>query len=367
MKVTRVEATWYQAPFAHPIENSSFRYRASNKVVVRVHTDDGLAGTGWTNGTGLAMAIAQDMGERILGRDPLARDRTLAVLADDKVYGRGGLAAKARSAIDIALWDLAGLASGLSLHRMLGGRHERTDAYVAGGYYSSGKDLEALADEALRETSSGARAFKMKVGRLGVSEDLERVAAVREAVGPGVRLLVDANGGYDRISAREMGRGLADLGVFWFEEPIDSRDVEGQAELRRAVAVPIASGESEHSRHEMRRAIRAGAMDFVNADAQCVDGVTGWLEAASMATAGGLAVAPHGDQELHVHLAAAAPSGALVEFYQGVNALRESMFQEKLELQDDGTVIPPDRPGIGFALDEERLAAFRQGRLVAEA
>lgn len=367
MKITRIEATWYQAPFARPIENSTFTYAASNKVVVRIHTTDGLIGIGWTNGTGLAMAIAQDMGLRLIGRDPLVREAALAVLADDKVYGRGGLAAKARSAIDIALWDLAGQASGVPLHRMLGTRHDRVAAYVAGGYYSPGKGVEALVDEALAEVAFGARAFKMKVGLTAVSEDLARVAAVREALGPGIGLLVDANGGYDRATAREMARGLADLDVTWFEEPVDSRDVAGQADLRRESGIPIASGESEHSLHDLRRAVEAGAMDVLNADAQCLDGVTGWVASTELAVEHGLLVAPHGDQEVHVHLAAAAPNALMVEYYHGANALRESMFVEKLALNADGTVSPPDRPGLGFVLDEARLEPFRQGALEAVA
>lgn len=367
MKITRVEATWYQAPFARPIENSTFTYAASNKVVVRIHTSGGLVGTGWTNGTGLAMTIAQDMGARLIGRDALDRTAALALLADDKVYGRGGLSAKARSAIDIALWDLAGLASGVPLHRMLGALHDRVPAYVAGGYYATGKDLNALVDEALAEIAIGARAFKMKVGRTGVDDDLARVAAVRSALEPDIRLLVDANGGYDRETGLRMAKGLEELEVSWFEEPVDSRDVEGQAELRRAVDIPIASGESEHSLHELRYAVAAGAMDVLNADAQCIDGVTGWMESAALAAANDLRVAPHGDQEIHVHLAAAVPNAMLVEYYQGANALREAMFVEKLELNADGTVSPPDRPGLGFALDEERLERFRQGSLEAAA
>lgn len=363
MKITKVEATWYQAPFARPIENSTFSYAASNKVVVRIHTSEGLSGTGWTNGTGLAMAIARDMGGRLIGQDPLARADTLARLNDDKVYGRGGLAAKARSAIDIALWDIAGQANGQSIHRMLGAHHDRVPAYVAGGYYSAGKDLGALADEALAEVSGGARAFKMKVGLGNVDDDLARVSAVRSSLGPGVEVLVDANGGYDRDTALHMAQGLEDLGVSWFEEPLDSRDVEGQVALRGRVGIPIASGESEHSFHEIAYAVRAGAMDVLNADAQCIDGVTGWLEAAALTADNGMLLAPHGDQEIHVHLAAAMPNASRVEYYHGVNALREAMFVEKLELNDDGTVSPPDRPGLGFMLDEERLASFLQGTM----
>ncbi len=363
MKIVKIDASWYQAPFARPIANSTFTYSASNKVVVRIHTDDGLVGTGWTNGTGLAMAIAQDMGERIVGRDPLDRAAALAPLADDKVYGRGGLSAKSRSAIDIALWDIAGQAGGMSLHRMLGAHRDRVPAYVAGGYYAEGKDLGSLADEALAALALGARAFKMKIGLADPQRDLARVAAVRSAVGPDVALLVDANGGYDRATAQLMADGLRELDIAWFEEPIDSRDVEGQAALRASAGIPIASGESEHSLHEMRYAIRAHAMDVLNADAQCVDGITGWVAASRMAAEEGIRVAPHGDQELHVHLAAAVSHGTFVEYYQGVNALREEMFLERLELNDDGTVSPPDRPGLGFVFDEERLARFRRGAL----
>ncbi|MRH28517.1 mandelate racemase/muconate lactonizing enzyme family protein [Microbacterium sp. SYP-A9085] len=367
MKIAKIAATWYQAPFARPIANSTFTYGASNKVVVRIHTDGGLVGTGWTNGTGLAMAIARDMGQRIVGRDALDRTAALAVLADDKVYGRGGLSAKSRSAIDIALWDLAGQVSGLSIHRMLGAHRDRVPAYVAGGYYAEGKDLSSLAEEALGALSLGARAFKMKIGLADPKRDLERVAAVRSAVGPDVALLVDANGGYDRATARLMADGLREFDVAWFEEPIDSRDVEGQAALRAAAGIPIASGESEHSLHEMGYAIRSRAMDVLNADAQCVDGITGWAVAAQMAAEEGIPVAPHGDQELHVHLAAAVPHGTFVEYYHGVNALREEMFVERLELNDDGTVSPPDRPGLGFVFDEERLARFRRDGLEAGA
>jgi L-alanine-DL-glutamate epimerase-like enolase superfamily enzyme len=367
LKITSVTVTWYQAPHERPIENSGFTFRASNKVIVRIQTDDGVIGTGWVNGTDLVMTIARDMGRRILGLDPCERDRVLARINDDKAYGRGGLSAKARSAIDIALWDIAGRVCGLPIHRMLGTRHSSIPAYVAGGYYAPGKTLTDLATEAATEVESGAHAFKMKIGLRSVAEDIERVTAVRNAIGPDIKLLVDANGGYDRLSARDAGRRLTDLDVFWFEEPIDSRDVQGQAELRERVGVAIASGESEYSGNEMRRAILGGAMDIVNPDAQCLDGITGWIAASALAAANGLLVAPHGDQEVHVHLAAAAPTAIFVEYYSGVNSLRDAMFTEKLELNSDGTVSPPDLPGLGFEIDEEQLAAFQMARLEARA
>jgi D-arabinonate dehydratase len=234
--------------------------------------------------------------------------------------------------------------------------------YVAGGYYEEGKGLKELAQEMESNIEMGARAVKMKVGAVSIAEDAERVKVVREAVGPDVKLLVDANCAYRYYEAIQLAKRIEDYDVFWFEEPVAPDDYSGHRKLAQATSIPIAAGENEYTRFGFRDLIAQEAVGILNADAQILGGVTEWMKVAALAQAHHIDVAPHGPQDIHVHLVAAASNGLILEFYRDTtNPMWGKTYRETLRINSDGTVSPPNVPGIGADPNYEELERYRVG------
>ena len=369
MKITDVTIDCYAWPKPKPISNGKYTYRTVVFNLVHVHTDQGLSGIGWGGGTAatrpgaVGEALVAHFKEALIGEDPFAYRRIWANMWLPKIVGRRGMSTHIISAIDIALWDLMGKALGKSVHKLLGGFTDRIPAYVAGGYYEEGKGLKELAREMEESLDLGARAVKMKVGAVPIDEDVERVRVVREAIGPGVKLLVDANNAYAAYEAIELARKMEPFDVFWFEEPVAPDDYRGHAQVARATTIPIATGENEYTRYGFRDLIEHESAAIFNADAQILGGVTEFMNVAALAAAQDLRIAPHGAQEIHIHLVAAIANGLILEFYrETVDPLRGRIFKEPLTLDSEGCVAVPDRPGLGMEPDYELLKQYRESR-----
>lgn len=360
MKIDRIEINAYSAKHALPIQNAKYTYATTDIVIVTLGTDDGVTGYGWTHGTEIVIETLRSLRERVLGEDPFNVERIWDKMYLPKVYGRKGFETRAISAIDIACWDIIGKTAGRSVRQMLGGFRESVPAYIAGGYYEPGKNHEGLRQEMKRNLASGARAVKMKIGAADIATDLERIDVVRETIGPDVKLMVDANNGYNRIEALKMGRELDKRDIFWFEEPLHPDDIEGCAELCRKLDTPIAVGENEYTRWGFKQLIDAGAAQVINADAQVLGGITEWKKVADLAMAAHVLVAPHGDQEIHTHLVSAIPNGLIVEYYDNnTNSMLKDMFRDHLRLDDQGCVTVPGRPGLGAEITFEAIEQYR--------
>jgi L-alanine-DL-glutamate epimerase-like enolase superfamily enzyme len=234
-------------------------------------------------------------------------------------------------------------------------------AYIAGGYYAEGKDLNELAEEMQEYVSWGAKAVKMKIGAIPLKEDAKRVKAVREAIGPDVKLLLDANCAYRYYEAIQFAKLVEEYEPFWFEEPVAPDDYEGLRKLADKTIIPIATGENEYTRYGFRDLIQQKAVPILNADACILGGITEFMKVAALAQAYDLDIAPHGTQDVHVHLVAAISNGLIVEFYPASHfgPLAEEMYIKPLELNNDGTVSPPESPGLGLELNFEPLAPYR--------
>ncbi len=205
----------------------------------------------------------------------------------------------------------------------------------------------------------GARGVKMKVGGVDPRVDAERVRIVRDAVGPDVKVLIDANGAYRAHEAIAFARLIEPFDVFWFEEPVSPDDYQGQALVARSTIIPVASGENEYTRFGFRDLIESRSASILNADAQILGGVTEFMKVVALAQTYDLPVAPHGNQDIHVHLVAAIANGLIVEYYRDtVDPMWGRFLRQHLKL-DDGFVSPPDRPGFGLEIDEEAVAAYR--------
>ena len=359
MTIKSARVTAYSAPYDKPITNGLYTYTHTQIVVVELETVSGVTGIGWTHGGAIVHEAAREIAQVVVG-EPLNTERLWKKLYRPKLYGRRGLELRAISAVDIAVWDAIGKECGRSVHQMLGGYRDCVPAYMAGGYYVDGKGLDALQEEASEKVRGGARAIKMKIGAVPVAEDIARIDAVKAAVGDDVAVLVDANNAYNRLDALVMARALETRSIFWFEEPLSPEDNAGAADLTRRTDVPIALGENEYTITGFRDLIDQKTADVLNADAQILGGITEWQKCAHYADANHVPVAPHGDQEIHVHLVAAIPNGLIVEYYDnGLNRLKEAMFHQQLELNEDGSLSVPARPGLGFDLNHKALEKFK--------
>src|SRR5437879_8647621 len=206
----------------------------------------------------------------------------------------------------------------------------------------------------------GARAIKMKVGAVSIREDVERVKAVREAVGPDVKVLIDANCAYRYYDAIQLAKRVEDFDVYWSEEPVAPDDYEGHRKLAEQTYIPIATGENEYTRYGFRDLIEHNAAAILNADAKVLGGVTEFMKVAALAQAHDLDVAPHGSQDIHVHLVAAISNGLILEFYRdSVDPMWGKIYHHTLRVNSDGTVSPPEVPGHGAEPNYAELEQFR--------
>ena len=308
----------------------------------------------------------------LLGRDPLDRE-TLWIEMYNRLrdHGQKGAVIEALSAVDIALWDIAGKRFGVPAHRLAGRAFRtRVPAYATGLYRRrSPENLRLLAREAEARLQEGFRALKVKIG-FGLAYDAEVVAAIRAAVGPGIGLAVDANHAYDASTALRVCERLAPLGLLWFEEPVLPEDLAGYLELRRHTSVPLAGGEAEFTRYGFRELISRRALDIVQPDCCAVGGLSEALKVADMADAWQVRCMPH-VWGTGVAIAAALqmlamiapcppslePQEPMLEYDRSPNPLRDAICGEGFGLRD-GMVDVPQGPGIGVAPDRRVLERF---------
>ena len=194
-------------------------------------------------------------------------------------------------------------------------------------------------------------------------EDVARVKAVREAIGPDVKLLVDANCAYRSYEAIQFAVRIEEFDIFWFEEPVAPDDYEGHKRLAESTIIPIATGENEYTRYGFRDLIEHNAAAILNADAKVLGGVTEFMKVAALAQAHDLDIAPHGSQDIHVHLVAAIANGLILEYYRdSVDPMHGKIYHHTLGINDDGTVSPPEVPGIGVDPNYAELEKYRVSR-----
>ncbi len=274
-------------------------------------------------------------------------------------YGRKGVAFCALSAVDIGLWDLKAKALGLPLYRLLGPYTDSVPVYGSGGWTNFSE--EELVAEMTAYVDSGIPRVKMKVGKdFGKSEreDIQRLAAVRKAVGDDVAIYIDANNGYYPKQAIYMAREFEQFQVGWFEEPVLADDIQGLAEISHAINIPVATGEHEYTKYGFRELIAAGGADLVQPDVGRVGGVTEWMKVAHMAHGFNLPVAPHAVQLVHLHVACATPNLKVVE-YMNTALEVDRIWYTEIPDQKDGMWSPfPDKLGLGLELDPEAVERY---------
>ncbi|MEL6476710.1 MAG: mandelate racemase/muconate lactonizing enzyme family protein [Pseudomonadota bacterium] len=324
-------------------------------VTATVTLEDGSTGTGYsyTGGKGghaIRAMIAHDLAPMLLGAEAVAVEDLYEQMQWHIHYvGRGGVASFAISAIDIALWDLRGQREEKSLAEMAGGAGDRCGAYCGG--IDLGFDLPKLLSSVQGYLDAGFDGVKIKVGR---DDDAERVAAVRDLIGPDIRLMVDANYALDENTAIARARAFEPYDITWFEEPIIPDHYDAYARIADATGMPLAMGENLHTIHEFEYAVARSKLSFLQPDASNCGGVTGWLEAARLGRSAGIQVSSHGMQELHVSLVSGFGGGGPIE----VHSFQIDRYTTRPLVVVDGQAIAPSTPGTGVTLRWDLLAEY---------
>jgi L-alanine-DL-glutamate epimerase-like enolase superfamily enzyme len=359
MKITRAEAYLCDLAVERPRTDAIQSFIKQETIFVEIETDDGLQGTGYaytigTGGRAVLQLLRVDLLHRLIGEHALQIEAIWQKLFW-ATHGTvvGAITSLALAAVDIALWDLRGKALGQPLWLLAGGASPRVPLYdTEGGWLHL--STEELVAGARQSIAQGWPGVKLKVGKPSPFEDLERLRAVREAGGPHVHIMVDANQSMTYPEAKRRARLFEEVDLFWFEEPLPAEDIGGHARLAASTSVPIAVGESIYSPSHFREYLARGAAGIIQPDVARIGGITPWLKAAHLAETFNVKVAPHFLMELHVSLAAAIPNALYVEYIPQLRAITRA----EMEIVD-GYAIAPSSPGIGIAWDREAIAGRR--------
>jgi L-alanine-DL-glutamate epimerase-like enolase superfamily enzyme len=330
-------------------------------VFVSLETADGLTGIGYsytigTGGTAVLALLRDHLLPRLVGADA----RNVEALWSDLFWSThattvGAITSLALAAVDTALWDLRCLRAGEPLWRLAGGYRQRVPLYdTEGGWLHLTTD--ELVAGALASQKAGWPGVKLKVGKPRVHEDLERLQAVRDAAGPSLDIMVDANQSMTYPEARRRAAAFEAVDLSWFEEPLPADDVTGHVRLASSTSIPIAVGESLYSVSQFREYVASGGAGIVQVDVARVGGVTPWLKVAHLAETFNLEVCPHFLMELHVSLTAAVPNGRYVEHIPQLRAITTSEMAIV-----DGHAVAPETPGLGIDWDQDAIDDRRVG------
>ena len=361
MPIVEIHADQYRVPLETVLTDSTHGEMSDfGLIVVHLVDESGRVGLGYTytpNAIGASAVwkiIESDLAPLLQHVDPDAIDAIWEKMWWHLHFGgRGGMASFAMAAVDIALWDLRGHRESLALWRLLGGRDPEVPAYAGG--IDLYLPTESLLSQAKDFLGQGFRAIKMKVGRQQILEDVKRVQAMRNLLGPNFPLMADANMGWSIDQAIKAVDALSQFDLYWLEEPLIPEDLEGHERLGRESSIPIATGENLHSVHEFEHLINYGHVDFPEPDAATLGGITPWMRVAELAQSKGLPVTSHGIHDVHVHLLAGISNASYLEVH-GFGL--ERFIERRIELKE-GKAIAPDTPGHGVKLDLVKLKEYR--------
>ncbi len=374
MRITNIEGFNLSSPLERPFGWSNGWISARVVGLLKIETDEGI--TGWGEGYVGARGdfVKQLFGDLLIGADPLNRNALWQGMFDRVYNGNnaGGFGGSAISAVDIALWDIAGKAAGQSVSDLLGGRiRDKVAVYATGLYYTEGEFPTRLLDEATMYVELGFKGMKTKIGGLPIAEDVRRVAAIRGAIGDDIRLMVDANQAYPASTAIRIGNELAAYDITWFEEPVNAKDVDAYLQVQAAVPMPVAGGENLRTRYEFKDFFARRAYDIAQPDVVNAGGITEMRNIAMTANSYGILVNPHvwGSPVMiaaSLHLASTIPpcppayeprpyeQEPVMEFDRTPSGIREGITVEPFD-QQDGFITVPTAPGLGVEIDEDAV------------
>lgn len=361
MKITRLRTEVVHIPVDPPILTAIVgSIRSVDCVLTFLETDQGLVGEGLVfsiNNRRLKAihTMVEQLADLVVGLDPRAGG-TLNTRAwrDLNFLGYEGVSIIGLAGIDNALWDLRGKAAGLNVAHLVGACRASVPTYASGGLWL-GSSIDELQQEAAGFVARGFRAVKTRVGPTEPERMVARVAAVREAVGPDIGIMVDANQQMTVKQAIRIGRMMEDLNLAWFEEPVICNDHEGEATIAAALDIPIATGESVYTHRGVLAMLQARSADVIMPDLQRMGGPSEFLKAGHLCEAHHIPCASHLFPEMSLALLAALPAGHYLEHMPWF----EPIYRERIELDGEGNAIVPHRPGWGFTFDPVAVARYR--------
>jgi L-alanine-DL-glutamate epimerase-like enolase superfamily enzyme len=353
LKVTKLRLPWADDPWLAGHALGPMR----NLLVLDVETAGGIAGMGYLHllGPGIdtvAACITEMIAPRVVGRDASEIEGIwFDCWRATVTAGRGGIAMMAISALDIALWDAMGKRCGLPLHRLWGSSRTEVRAYGSGCFRGALGD--GMIAKARHYVAQGYTAIKMQVAHIGdLATDLDNVRRMRDAVGPGVEIMVDVNMGWTADIAILMGRKFEEYGVYWLEEPVLPDDYAGYRRIARALDLRIVGGETHFGRHDLKPFLDDPCLPILQPDPMR-GGLTELRKIATLADAAGIRIAPHLFPELNIHLLCSIPNASWLEQM----GLLDDLWVEPLVIAN-GTARAPERPGHGLAFRGEVLKDF---------
>ena len=373
-KITSVECISLEKPLSERFWMSVSPIGGFNptarRIILKIHTDTGVTGYGEGRSNGLEM-FKKGFADLAIGRDPFMVGElwermfsaTYGRESAKKGWSRDGILA-AMSPVDAALYDIMAKSVGLPVYKMLGAYRHTVPVYVTGGYYREGKGTDALVKEIAGYVEQGFNAVKLKVGGItggySVEDDYQRIKAVREAIGPNVRIMLDANKGWDVDQTIRACNLLYDLDITWMEEPLHWYDaVETLKRVKMNTRIPLASGEGEIERWGARRLMDTGVIDFLQFDCHRSAGPTEWRKMAGMASMMHVKMAPHHEPPLHGHLLASVPNAFILESF--ANPERDPLWFEiydKIPRIEKSVLYLDDTPGFGIEFNAKALERY---------
>lgn len=363
-KIVSVEARTVRVPLDKATAFARRQVTHREYALVRIRTEDGVEGIGHCYGGHAAASLVSDAVRQLLRPLLIGQDSCDTEILWQEMYqeallhGRVGSAMRAISIVDTALWDCNARRAKLPLYKYLGASaRDSVPAYASGGYYLENKTPEKLGEELAGYVALGFRAVKMKVGRLSPNEEEARIAAAREAIGPDVLLMLDANNAWSDVATalRYMDR-FVDYDPYWIEEPFSPDQIDAHADLAARIRTPVATGEIEAGRWRFKELLDKKAALILQTDAVVCGGISEFRKIANLADAYGAVMCPHWFHDVHIHLVASCPNARFVEFFSDDKVLNfRRLIDNQLEISGAGLKLPTE-PGLGYRFDEAAIA-----------
>ncbi len=374
MKIISIESFVLADKLKESFYFSQWEYSERRICIVKVTSDTGHIGWGEGYGpAGVIQAGVEHLTQFLTGQNPLETEVVWNIMYRRTLdFARRGILLSALSAIDVALWDLKGKILEQPVHLMLGGRkRDIVIPYATGMYFTNGGNQgEILSREAKKYADLGYKGMKMKVG-LGLDEDFENIRMVREAIGPGPDLMIDANHAYNLREAIHLANLVEPYNIYWFEEPLSPEYYDQYAELRTKTSIPIAGGECEYLRFGFQTLLQSKSVDIIQPDICATGGLTEAKKIGALASVYGVEVVPHTwgtgiaiAAALHFICNLDTVPGRLnspncyIEYDRTENGLRDELTSSGM-VAENGKIVMSDAPGLGFDLNEDALDKYR--------